>query len=157
MLGGSVWTMHHTCGRREAVDERGEQPRGQRGKRARPNRSQGEQKRRKENNTLHVIFLPLPTQQPQQPQQQQQPQEHLQSPRRGSSDAPTTGALKLKELVTKGELLFTDVKDFLTKFKFVNVYSCRHKLNVDIMRAIDVMIGYIFVLRDSGARVHCRL
>ena len=33
------------CGRREAVDERGEQPRGLREKRARPNRSQGEKGR----------------------------------------------------------------------------------------------------------------
>ena len=34
----------------------------------------------------------------------------------------TTGALKLKELVTEGELLFPDVKDFSTKSKFDNVF-----------------------------------
>ena len=53
-----------------------------------------------------------------------------------------TGVLKLKETVTKGELLFFafNVNDRLIKFKFDKVYGCRHSLNDDIMRVTDVMI-----------------
>ena len=78
---------------------------------------------------------------------------------------------KLQELVTKGEFLFffaINVTDHATESKFDNVYGCRHSLNDDIMRAIDVMIGgkcalvcgrggvdksCAFDFRDSGARV----
>ena len=134
MLGGSVWTTDHTCGRREAVEECGEQPREPRGKRARQNGSQGEkgrngskrQRGEKKATPYTLSFTFQPQQQPQQHLQQQQHQRQRQSRRRGSSDAPTTGALKLKELVTKGELLFPDVKDFLTKFEFVNA-PCRRE------------------------------
>ena len=79
--------------------------------------------------------------------------------------------LKLKEMVTKGELLFPrhqHMVDCVTKSKFDNVCGCRHSLNDGIMRATDVTIGgkralvcgygdvgkgCAFVLRGSGARV----
>merc|ERR1712209_154102 len=86
------------------------------------------------------------------------------------SEETTTGVLKLKEMVTKGELLFPaiNVNDCVTKSKFDNVYGCRHSLNDGIMRATDVLIGgkralvcgygdvgkgCAFALRGSGARV----
>jgi len=89
---------------------------------------------------------------------------------KGVSEETTTGVLKLKEMVTKGELLFPaiNVNDCVTKSKFDNVYGCRHSLNDGIMRATDVMIGgkralvcgygdvgkgCAFALRGSGARV----
>merc|ERR1711916_318636 len=89
---------------------------------------------------------------------------------KGVSEETTTGVLKLKEMVTKGELLFPaiNVNDCVTKSKFDNVYGCRHSLNDGIMRAIDVMMGgkralvcgygdvgkgCAFALRGSGARV----
>ena len=58
------------------------------------------------------------------------------------AEEATTGALKLNEMVSKGELLFfvINVNDFLTKSKFDNVYGCRHSLYDGIMRAIHVMI-----------------
>merc|ERR1712136_254939 len=88
---------------------------------------------------------------------------------KGVSEETTTGVLKLKEMVTKGELLFPaiNVNDCVTKSKFDNVYGCRHSLNDGIMRATDVMIGgkralvcgygdvgkgCAFALRGSGAR-----
>merc|ERR1711916_336977 len=88
----------------------------------------------------------------------------------GVREETTTGVLKLKEMVTKGELLFPaiNVNDCVTKSKFDNVYGCRHSLNDGIMRATDVMIGgkralvcgygdvgkgCAFALRGSGARV----
>ena len=169
MLGGSVWTTDHTCGRREAVEECGEQPREPRGKRARQNGSQGEKGRngnkgrRREKKATHCTLSSTShateTQQPLQQVQQQQQQQQQQARKCVCSSAPTTGVFQLKELVTKDELVFLviNVNDFLTEFKFVNVYSCRYQLNVDIMRAIDVMIGCTFVLRDYGARVYCRL
>ena len=58
--GGIVSTTDHTCGRREAADKRGEQPRGPRGKRARQNRqkkgSDGREGREKTATTLHIVF-----------------------------------------------------------------------------------------------------
>merc|ERR1712012_976156 len=76
----------------------------------------------------------------------------------------------LKEMVTKGELLFPaiNVNDCVTKSKFDNVYGCRHSLNDGIMRATDVMIGgkrslicgygdvgkgCAFAMRSAGSRV----
>merc|ERR1712012_29809 len=86
------------------------------------------------------------------------------------SEETTTGVLKLKEMVTKGELLFPaiNVNDCVTKSKFDNVYGCRHSLPDGIMRATDVMIGgkrvlvcgygdvgkgCAFAMRGAGARV----
>merc|ERR1711978_343566 len=86
------------------------------------------------------------------------------------SEETTTGVLRLKEMATKGELLFPaiNVNDCVTKSKFDNVYGCRHSLTDGIMRATDVMIGgkralvcgygdvgkgCAFALRGSGARV----
>merc|ERR1711964_282922 len=88
----------------------------------------------------------------------------------GVSEETTTGVHKLREMVTKGELLFpaTNVNDCVTKSKFDNVYGCRHSLPDGIMRATDVMIGgkralicgygdvgkgSAFALRGAGARV----
>ena len=68
-----------------------------------------------------------------------------------SVEETTTGELKLKEMVTKGELLFPaiNVNDCVTNSKSDNVYSCRHSLNDGVMRATDVMIG--------GKRVSVRI
>ena len=64
MLGGSVWTTAHTYGRRETVEECGEQPREPRGKRARQQEAKGEKWGQKERenqtrlcseNTLHIV------------------------------------------------------------------------------------------------------
>merc|ERR1711927_56671 len=80
------------------------------------------------------------------------------------------GVLRLKEMASKGELLFPaiNVNDCVTKSKFDNVYGCRHSLPDSIMRATDVMIGgkramvcgygdvgkgCAFALRGCGARV----
>merc|ERR1719301_117009 len=62
---------------------------------------------------------------------------------RGVSEETTTGVHRLKEMATKGELLFPaiNVNDCVTKSKFDNVYGCRHSLPDSIMRATDVMIG----------------
>merc|ERR1711987_35864 len=61
----------------------------------------------------------------------------------GVSEETTTGVLRLKEMASKGELLFPaiNVNDCVTKSKFDNVYGCRHSLPDSIMRATDVMIG----------------
>merc|ERR1719443_53937 len=62
---------------------------------------------------------------------------------KGVSEETTTGVHRLKEMATKGELLFPaiNVNDCVTKSKFDNVYGCRHSLPDSIMRATDVMIG----------------
>merc|ERR1712188_317165 len=62
---------------------------------------------------------------------------------KGVSEETTTGVHRLKEMASKGELLFpaTNVNDCVTKSKFDNVYGCRHSLPDSIMRATDVMIG----------------
>merc|ERR1712045_582076 len=62
---------------------------------------------------------------------------------KGVSEETTTGVMRLKEMATKGELLFPaiNVNDCVTKSKFDNVYGCRHSLPDGIMRATDVMIG----------------
>merc|ERR1711976_159131 len=62
---------------------------------------------------------------------------------KGVSEETTTGVLRLKEMASKGELLFPaiNVNDCVTKSKFDNVYGCRHSLPDSIMRATDVMIG----------------
>merc|ERR1712025_458853 len=89
---------------------------------------------------------------------------------KGVSEETTTGVHRLREMVTKGELLMPaiNVNDCVTKSKFDNVYGCRHSLPDGIMRATDVMIGgkralvcgygdvgkgCAFALRGSGARV----
>jgi adenosylhomocysteinase len=89
---------------------------------------------------------------------------------RGVSEETTTGVHRLKEMATKGELLFPaiNVNDCVTKSKFDNVYGCRHSLTDGIMRATDVMIGgkralvagfgdvgkgCALALKGSGARV----
>merc|ERR1711971_134742 len=50
---------------------------------------------------------------------------------KGVSEETTTGVLRLKDMAKKGELLFPaiNVNDCVTKFKFDNVYGCRHSLN----------------------------
>jgi adenosylhomocysteinase len=62
---------------------------------------------------------------------------------KGVSEETTTGVHRLKEMASKGELLFPaiNVNDCVTKSKFDNVYGCRHSLPDSIMRATDVMIG----------------
>merc|ERR1712078_105959 len=89
---------------------------------------------------------------------------------KGVSEETTTGVLRLKEMASKGELLFPaiNVNDCVTKSKFDNVYGCRHSLPDSIMRATDVMIGgkralicgygdvgkgCAFAMRGAGARV----
>merc|ERR1712166_1479922 len=89
---------------------------------------------------------------------------------KGVSEETTTGVHKLREMVTKGELLFPaiNVNDCVTKSKFDNVYGCRYSLPDGIMRATDVMIGgkrvlicgygdvgkgSAFAMRGAGARV----
>merc|ERR1712160_136591 len=89
---------------------------------------------------------------------------------KGVSEETTTGVHRLREMATKGELLFPaiNVNDCVTKSKFDNVYGCRHSLPDGIMRATDVMIGgkralvcgygdvgkgCAFALRGAGARV----
>merc|ERR1712005_102320 len=89
---------------------------------------------------------------------------------KGVSEETTTGVLRLKEMASKGELLFPaiNVNDCVTKSKFDNVYGCRHSLPDSIMRATDVMLGgkralvcgygdvgkgCAFALRGSGSRV----
>merc|ERR1712118_596186 len=62
---------------------------------------------------------------------------------RGVSEETTTGVHSLKQMASKGELLFQaiNVNDCVTKSKFDNVYGCRHSLTDGIMRATDVMLG----------------
>merc|ERR1712216_718541 len=89
---------------------------------------------------------------------------------KGVSEETTTGVHRLKEMASKGELLFPaiNVNDCVTKSKFDNVYGCRHSLPDSIMRATDVMIGgkralicgygdvgkgSAFAMRGAGARV----
>merc|ERR1719253_1525128 len=89
---------------------------------------------------------------------------------KGVSEETTTGVMKLKDMVAKGELLVPaiNVNDCVTKSKFDNVYGCRHSLPDGIMRATDVMIGGkralicgygdvgkggAFAMRGAGARV----
>merc|ERR1712216_1087278 len=89
---------------------------------------------------------------------------------KGVSEETTTGVHRLKEMASKGELLFPaiNVNDCVTKSKFDNVYGCRHSLPDSIMRATDVMIGgkraliagygdvgkgCAFAMRGGGARV----
>merc|ERR1719198_79381 len=89
---------------------------------------------------------------------------------KGVSEETTTGVKRLREMATKGELLFPaiNVNDCVTKSKFDNVYGCRHSLPDGIMRATDVMIGgkralicgygdvgkgSAFAMRGAGARV----
>merc|ERR1712014_421286 len=87
----------------------------------------------------------------------------------GVSEETTTGVMGLKQMASKGELLFPaiNVNDCVTKSKFDNVYGCRHSLPDGIMRATDVMIGgktaliagygdvgkgCAFAMRGAGAR-----
>merc|ERR1711862_409641 len=89
---------------------------------------------------------------------------------KGVSEETWAGVHRLKEMATKGELLFPaiNVNDCVTKSKFDNVYGCRHSLPDGIMRATDVMIGgkralicgygdvgkgSAFAMRGAGARV----
>merc|ERR1712223_1637694 len=89
---------------------------------------------------------------------------------KGVSEETTTGVHRLREMASKGELLFPaiNVNDCVTKSKFDNVYGCRHSLPDGIMRATDVMIGgkralicgygdvgkgCAFAMRGAGSRV----
>merc|ERR1711908_142434 len=88
----------------------------------------------------------------------------------GVSEETTTGVHRLIQMADKGTLLFPaiNVNDCVTKWKFDNVYGCRHSLPDGIMRATDVMIGgkralicgygdvgkgCAFAMRGAGARV----
>ena len=125
-----MWTVDRTCERREAVDECGEQPREPRAEQACDDRQgrrdlepsrrgrgktwgrrKGERQTRQCNaNTLHVV-IHLPT------TASATPTTTAAAATTTAAAVAATGALKLKELVTKGELLFPD-KDSSTKFKF---------------------------------------
>merc|ERR1712094_104008 len=89
---------------------------------------------------------------------------------KGVSEETTTGVHRLKEMASKGELLFPaiNVNDCVTKSKFDNVCGCRLSLPDSIMRATDVMIGgkralicgygdvgkgCAWAMRGAGARV----
>merc|ERR1719469_1789037 len=62
---------------------------------------------------------------------------------KGVSEETTTGVMRLKEMASKGELLFPaiNVNDSVTKSKFDNLYGCKHSLLDGIMRATDVMMA----------------
>ena len=62
---------------------------------------------------------------------------------KGVTEETTTGVLRLYQLAEKGELLFPaiNVNDSVNKWKFDNLYGCRHSLIDGINRATDVMIG----------------
>ena len=89
---------------------------------------------------------------------------------KGVSEETTTGVHRLRQMASRGELLFPaiNVNDCVTKSKFDNIYGCRHSLPDGIMRATDVMIGgktvhisgygdvgkgCAFAMRGCGARV----
>jgi adenosylhomocysteinase len=62
---------------------------------------------------------------------------------RGVTEETTTGALRLYQMATAGELLFPaiNVNDSVTKSKFDNRYGIRHSLIDGINRGTDVLIG----------------
>ena len=61
----------------------------------------------------------------------------------GVTEETTTGVHRLKEMATKGTLLFRaiNVNDSVTKSKFDNLYGCRESLVDGIKRATDVMVA----------------
>ena len=141
----------HTCGRREAVDESGEQPEGQPNRlgmmagskrpRALPKRqserNEEEKDRTNSENTLHIVLY-LPSNATATPTATTAAATaatgawsaamRLQQPADMVIEKTTTGDVKLKETVTKEELLFYDinVNDFWMKPKFEKEYGCRH-------------------------------
>ena len=60
-----------------------------------------------------------------------------------SEETTTTGVKRLMDMEKDGSLLFpaVNVNDSVTKFKFDNVYGCRHSCCDAIYRATDVMIA----------------
>ena len=71
----------------------------------------------------------------------------------GVTEETTTGVHRLKEMATKGTLLFRaiNVNDSVTKSKFDNLYGCRESLVDGIKRATDVMVaGKIAVVAGYG-------
>ena len=62
---------------------------------------------------------------------------------RGLSEETTTGVLRLKQMMQKGELRIPamNVNDSVTKSKFDNLYGSRESLIDSIRRATDVMIA----------------
>jgi adenosylhomocysteinase len=61
----------------------------------------------------------------------------------GVTEETTTGVHRLKEMSTKGTLMFRaiNVNDSVTKSKFDNLYGCRESLVDAIKRATDVMVA----------------
>src|SRR5215217_4679665 len=61
----------------------------------------------------------------------------------GVTEETTTGVHRLKDMSTKGTLLFRaiNVNDSVTKSKFDNLYGCRESLVDGIKRATDVMVA----------------
>ena len=67
---------------------------------------------------------------------------------RGVSEETTTGVHRLYQMAKAGELFFPafNVNDFVTKFKFDNLYGCRESLADGIKRATDIMVAGKVVL-----------
>ncbi|MBL0421721.1 adenosylhomocysteinase [Ramlibacter sp. AW1] len=61
----------------------------------------------------------------------------------GVTEETTTGVNRLKQMSSRGELMFRaiNVNDSVTKSKFDNLYGCRESLVDGIKRATDVMIA----------------
>jgi adenosylhomocysteinase len=71
----------------------------------------------------------------------------------GVTEETTTGVHRLKEMSSKGTLLFRaiNVNDSVTKSKFDNLYGCRESLVDGIKRATDVMVaGKVAVVCGYG-------
>jgi len=71
----------------------------------------------------------------------------------GVTEETTTGVHRLKEMSTKGTLMFRaiNVNDSVTKSKFDNLYGCRESLVDAIKRATDVMVaGKVAVVAGYG-------
>lgn len=71
----------------------------------------------------------------------------------GISEETTTGVLRLKQMLDRGELKIPafNVNDSVTKSKFDNLYGCRESLADGIKRATDIMIaGKVVVVCGYG-------
>ncbi|MFN9707933.1 MAG: adenosylhomocysteinase, partial [Burkholderiales bacterium] len=71
----------------------------------------------------------------------------------GVTEETTTGVHRLKEMSSRGTLMFRaiNVNDSVTKSKFDNLYGCRESLVDSIKRATDVMIaGKVAVVCGYG-------
>jgi adenosylhomocysteinase len=71
----------------------------------------------------------------------------------GVTEETTTGVHRLKEMSSKGTLMFRaiNVNDSVTKSKFDNLYGCRESLVDAIKRATDVMVaGKVAVVAGYG-------